>query len=30
MRVPKDRYGCIVVALVYLPFTAEIGERTQE
>ena len=29
MRVPKDRYGCVVVANVYLPFTAEIGERIQ-
>jgi arginine decarboxylase len=27
MRVPKDRYGCVVVALVYVPFTSEIGER---
>lgn len=27
MRVPKDRYGCCIVAFVYVPFNLEIGKR---
>lgn len=28
MCVPRDRYGCVLVALVYVPFTLSIGERS--
>ena len=27
MRVPKDRYGCCIVAFVYTPFGVDVGER---
>lgn len=27
MRVPRDRYGCCIVAFVYVPFGVEIGQR---